>query len=168
MQFNEIYERTKYAFEHDEVFELLTGKKGYSYQAPKYVASVPTCDEFVFRDGIYPYYNSLGDAEKQNALHKISSAVDKMISSEDPTLLWWALSILQGQKDQESYFNHSPFRIADIFWDRLSVALTSNKNSLVANQSYMGRGHANGLWGEVRRIAFLLDKDYGVHLSLGD
>lgn len=167
MKLEEIFEKTKYAFEHDEVFELLTGQKGYAYQAPRYVADVPTCDEFVFRDGIYPYYKTLSEEDKRKILIKLTTAFDKMIRSENEVDIWWALSMLQGQKDQESYFKRAPFKIADQFWDKIGVVLVRNKSTLIANRSYMGGGHADGLWGEVRRIAFLLSKDYGISL-LGD
>ena len=167
MQFNEIYEKTVYAFEHDEVFELLTGQKGYAYQAPRYVADVPTCDEFIFRNGIYPYYKTLLEKEKQDFLNKLIHAFDKMITSDNEVLIWWALSLLQGQKDQESYFKQAPFEITDQFWSKLSTALIKNKSSLVAKRSYLGGGHSDGLWGEVRRISLLINKDYGINL-LGD
>ena len=168
MEFVEIYEKTVYAFEHDEVYELLTGKKGYAYQAPRYIASVPTCDEFIFRDGIYPYYKTLDEREKQDALQKLSAAFTKMINSGDATLLWWALSLLQGQKDQEAYFKRSPFVLADYFWDKLAIALNNNKDSLAQDHSYMGGGHSDGLWGEVRHIDLLLREDYGISVVSGD
>jgi len=167
MQFNEIYEKTKYAFENDEVFELLIGAKGYSYQAPRYVADVPTCDEFVFRDGIYPYYKSLSEENKRKFLKNLANAFDKMIISDNAVNIWWALSLLQGQKDQEAYFKRAPFKITDEFWNKISSAIIKNSNTLSTNYSYMGGGHSDGLWGEVRRIAFLLNKDYGISL-LGD
>lgn len=168
MQFDEIFEKTKYAFEHDEVFELLTGKKGYSYQAPRYVADVPTCVEFVFRDGIYPYYKSLSEEDKCVFLKNLAAAFDKMIFSENVVNIWWALSLLRGQKDQESYFKRAPFEIADEFWDKITAAIINNKNALSVNRSYMGGGYSDGLWGEVRRNAFLLNKDYGISLLGAD
>ena len=167
MQFNEIYEKTKYAFENNEVFELLTGQKGYEYQAPRYVADVPTCDEFVFNNGIYPYYKTLTENEKRTFINKLAVAFEKMIQSNDEVDVWWALSLLQGQKDREAYFKRAPYMFADQFWSKIRVALATNKTALSLNKSYMGGGHADGLWGEVRRISFLLSKDYGIDL-LGD
>ena len=167
MQFNEIYEKTKYAFENDEVFDLLTGQKGYAFQAPRYVADVPTCDEFVFRDGIYPYYKTLSEEEKYEFLSKLNAAFDKMIVSDDEVTVWWVLSLLQGQKDQEAYFKRAPFEVADLFWNKIRDVLILKKAALAANISYLGAGHSDGLWGEVRRISFLLNKDYGICI-LGD
>ncbi|MBR2861227.1 MAG: hypothetical protein IKB86_05255 [Clostridia bacterium] len=167
MQFSEIYEKTVYAFEHDEVFELLTGQKGYAYQAPRYVADVPTCDEFIFQNGIYPYYKTLVTEKKQEFLNKLTSAFDKMIISDNEVFAWWALSLLQGQKDQESYFKQAPFEVADQFWLKLSAALKNKQSTLITNRSYLGGIHSDGLWGEVRRIALLLDKDYRINI-LGD
>ena len=90
-----------------------------------------------------------------------------MILSDNEVNLWWALSILQGQKDQESYFKHAPFEITDKFWVKLGNTLTQKQSALINNRSYMGGHHVDGLWGEVRRIALLLKEDYRISL-LGD
>lgn len=156
MQFNEIYEKTVYAFEHDEVFELLTGQKGYAYQAPRYVASVPTCDEFIFRDGIYPYYKSLADNTKQEFLIKLSEAFTKMMTSDDAVMVWWALSLLYGQKLSEVKYKDSPFLIADNLLSAIICRLLANKEKLEACKAYVGSCSANGLWGDVQRYNRLL------------
>lgn len=160
MQFNEIYEKTAYAFEHDEMFELLTGEKGYSYQAPRYVAKVPTCDEFIFRDGIYPYYKSLSLSDRQKFLNNLHDALHKMINSDNEILLWWALSLLYGQKLSEKKYNNSPFILADAFLAEIKIPLLKNKSKLETSQEYEGIGVPNGLWGEVQRYNRLLLKHF--------
>ena len=164
MEFNEIYEKTVFAFEHDEVFELLTGQKGYAYQEPRYVAAVPTCDEFIFRDGIYPLYKTLDENQATCFLEKLCDAFNRMIASDDSTMIWWAVSMLQGQKDQETYFKKSPFFIADLFWTGLRESLYQHKQRLIDNKAYQGASHNDGLWAEVMRISRLLNADYGICL----
>ena len=166
MQFNEIYEKTVYAFEHDEVFELLTGQKGYAYQAPRYVADVPTCDEFIFRDGIYPYYKTLSNEERQSFLNNLTSAFDKMIVSDNEVYVWWAVSLLYGQKLSESKYNDSPFFIADTLLAKIKPALLANKRKLETSHQYEGKGVSNGLWRDVQRYNTLLLKHFN-YILLG-
>ena len=82
MQFNEIFEKTKYAFEHDEVFELLMGEKGYAYQAPMVPVSIPTHDEHIFGRGVFPYYNSANTQKKSEIRTQIVNAIKRMIYSD--------------------------------------------------------------------------------------
>ncbi len=166
MQFNEIYEKTVYAFEHDEVFELLTGQKGYAYQAPRYVADVPTCDEFIFQNGIYPYYKTLSDEEKQTFLSKFINAFDKMICSDNEVNVWWALSLLYGQKLSESKYKDSPFFVADMLLVKIKPAILLNKPKLETSCQYEGKGVSNGLWRDIQRYEHLFLK-YFNYILLG-
>ena len=162
LQFNEIYEKTKYAFEHDEVFELLMGEKGYSYQAPMVAASVPTHVEFIFRDGIFPYYKNSDKKAKNKIVNCLKYTINQMILSKDEIVVWWVLTILRSQKDDEEYFKTSPFKIADEFWNDIKTALENNKEKLLSNTSYFGFGCSEGLWNDVRRNHCLLMEDYGI------
>ena len=168
MQFNEIFEKTKYAFEHDEVFELLNGHKDYAYQAPQFPFSVPTCDEYIFREGVFPLYREADTKFQAVIIEKLKGAINRMLHSENEITVWWALSILQGQKDYECYFKTSPFVITTGFWNEIKYALAKNKNKLQSSQHFLGGNHSNGLWGEVERINRLLIADYGVAVLEGD
>lgn len=168
MQFNEIYEKTKYAFEHDEVYALLTGKNGYDYQAPQFPFSVPTCDEFVFCNGIYPYFTSSSTEKKEEILSKLICAFREMMSSNDEVMVWWAFSLLHGQKEHEDYFKKAPFKISDFLLEEIKSTLVFNKQKLESNNSYLGCNHANGLWGEVERISRLLYADYKISVLNGE
>ena len=162
MKFEEIYEKTVYAFEHNEVIDLLVGKKGYSYQSPTVPFSIPTCDEFVFRNGIYPYYNSVDDKQKNVVRQKLVSAIDKIMASSDVSMTWWALSILHGQKDYEEYFKASPFKIADEGLNKIRPILLDRKVQLSENFDFVGANNPVGLWGDVIRINSLLVADYQI------
>lgn len=167
MQFNEIYEKTKYAFENGEVLELLMGYKGYSYQAPKYIASVPTCDEFIFENGIYPYYRAIDNNNKKQVIHKLEESFHKMMKSDDVISVWWALSLLYGQKLSEAKYKDSPFFISDILLKEIKENLISKKEQLQINKEFEGAGYDNGLWGDVLRINSLLMQTFNISV-LGD
>ena len=107
MQFNEIFEKTKYAFENDEVFELLMGEKGYAYQEPMVPVSIPTHNDVIFNRGIYPYYNTSSNQEKQIIVEKIFSVLQEMMESDNPVCVWWALAIIFGQKLNEIHYKKS-------------------------------------------------------------
>ena len=160
MQFNEIYEKTKYAFEHDEVFELLMGEKGYAYQAPMVPAAVPTHDEYIFEKGIYPYYKAATDTEKAEICSKITSAIRYMINSESEVVVWWALSLLFGQKLSEDKYKDSPFFISNELLNEIKPSIIKHKEKLQQSKLYEGGGNSEGLWGDVLRLSTLLKKHF--------
>lgn len=155
MQFNEILDRTKYAFEHDEVFELLMGEKGYAYQAPMVPVSIPTHTDAIFDRGIYQYYNNSSNQEKQIIVEKITSALKKMIASDNPIQVWWALAVVFCQKLNEKKYKNSPFFLADSVDDNLRYALLANKEELKKCTLYAGASSSEGLWSDVLRYESL-------------
>ena len=160
MQFQEIYACTKKAFEKGEVRELLEGKNNYNYQAPMYPVSLPTCIEFVLRDGIYPLYKETLDSKIVEQYHE---ALKNMIVSEDVVTVWWATSILFSQKNREKE-GKSPFSVADDLWPMLRTRLPMLEESLLNNFKYLGGNFYAGLWGDVLRINDLLRTDHGICL----
>lgn len=164
MQFQDIYKMTQYAFEHNEVSELLMGKKNYEYQAPMYPVSLPTCIEFVLRDGIYPLYKNVDN--KKTVIQSYCDALMQMIQSNDPITVWWATSILFSQKNREEK-DKSPFEVADKFWAELKKELIQYKEKLSHLQIYQGAGCSQGLWSDVLRINRLLLKKYDIQIMVG-
>lgn len=158
MQFNEIYEKTKYAFEHDEVFELLMGEKGYAYQAPMVPVSIPTHTDAIFDRGVYQYYNNSSSQEKQIIVEKITSVLEQMIASDNPIQVWWALAVVFCQKLNEKKYKNSPFFLADTVGDNLRCALLANKEDLRKCTSYAGANSSEGLWSDVLRYESLYQK----------
>lgn len=164
MKFEEIYEKTAYAFTHDEVYELLTGNKGYSYQAPMVPINVPTHHDDIFDKGIYPIYNSSSSAERDNMVDKIVCVLRRLANSENAVEVWWALSIVFGQKHAESKYKTSPFFFADQLLSELGPNLIRVKSELERSRIYEGKGYENGLWGDVLRYAHLLNKYYDISI----
>lgn len=164
MQFNEIYEKTKYAFEHDEVFELLMGENGYAYQAPMAPVSIPTHIDGIFDRGIYQYYNNSSSQEKQIIVEKIISALKEMMASDNPIKVWWALAIVFCQKLNEKKYKNSPFIFADSVDDNLRCALWSNKEKLKKCTLYAGSSSAEGLWSDVLRYESLCQKYFSSNI----
>jgi len=168
MQFNEIYERTKYAFENNEVKDLLEGKNGYMYQAPRYPVSIPTCIEYIFDNGIYPLYKN---TRNEVILDNLSNAIEEMINSDNPITLWWVTSILYLMKINESdddYKNNTPFRLTDKYWEQLSARLILKKTDLSIETKFGGSAYSNGLWGDIERINGLLIKYFHIYLLKGE
>ena len=160
MEFKQIYDKTVYAFEHDEVFELLTGQKGYDYQAPMVPISIPTHHNYIFDDGIYPFYRNIDQQEQKDAFCKMVAAYRKMMVSSDEVLVWWALSLLYGQKLSEEKHKKSPFIMADMLLAEIKPYLLANQSKLEASQAYAGKRLPNGLWGDVQRYNRLLLKHF--------
>ena len=167
MKFDEIFEKTKYAFENDEVYELLTGKKGYSYQNNFVSASVPTMFNYVFEDGIFPYFKRATPLEQRRIIASLSSTFSKLIDSTDEVEVWWAFMILKSQKNAEERSLLSPFKIADLFWSSLHFSIIKNKEKLSLNRTYFGSDYSNGLYGDVERINQILLEDFGIDVING-
>lgn len=166
MQFNEIFEKTKYAFENDEVFELLMGEKGYAYQEPMVPVSIPTHNDVIFNRGIYPYYNTSSNQEKQIIVEKIFSVLQEMMESDNPVCVWWALAIIFGQKLNEIHYKKSPFTLPDQLLDDIKPYLIKHKENLIKTDAYGGQGYSLGLWGDVLRYNSLFNK-YCHYILLG-
>ena len=167
MTFKQIFEKTKYAFDHDEVYELLTGKNDYVYQAPRYPVSIPTCTEFIFRDGIYPLYQQLDPEAQKTMVDKLTLALQKMMRAENAVDVWWALTLLYGQKLSEAQFKDSPFLISDGLLRQSVPFLLAKKEKLMKAHVYMGARLENGLWEDVLRYDMLLAKRFGFTLLEG-
>jgi len=160
MRFDEIYDQTKYAFEHDEVLALLRGTDGYSYQAPMYPAYVPTCTEFIQTHGIYPLYNNSTDkAEIENKLY---SAINELLNST-PLDIWIAFDYILCQKYDEEE-NAAPFIINDTCWEKLKAALSANRYELSVCKEYVGKYEQFGLWSDVVIRSVNCFEDYGIVL----
>ena len=167
MTFAQIFEKTRYAFNHDEVYELLIGKNDYIFQAPMYPVSIPTCSEFVFRDGIYPLYKKLDSKAQKMMLDKLTLALQKMMRSENEIDVWWALSLLYGQKLSEAMFKTSPFFIADKLLKESVPFLLSQREKLKHTHVYLGSQAPDGLWEDVLRYNMLLAQKFGFKLLEG-
>ena len=164
MQFNEIYEKTVYAFEHDEVFELIKGEDGYSYQMSYVPVQLPTFIDEVFRVGIYRLYNESPKEIQRKIIEKIINAINKLKNSNDPVERWWAFSVLFSIKLDESKTQKSPFYIADELLKDLGPLLHEVKSELFGNKAYGGCGMAEGVWGDVLRINRLLMCDCNINI----
>ena len=129
---------------------------------------MPTCDEYIFKNGIFPFYTGSNNNERAIIMEKLKNTLQKMLFSENEIAVWWAFSILQGQKDYECYFKISPFVITDEFWSEVKNALAKNRKKLEKNTSFLGCNHANGLWGEIERINRFLISDYNIDVLYGE
>lgn len=167
MLFTEIFEKTKYAFEHDEVYELLMGRNDYVYQVERwYPVAIPTCIEFIFSDGIFPLYRQLAPDDQTVMLDKFISVLREMMRSVDEIDVWWATSLLYGQKMYEEE-KISPFIIADNLLREIIPFLLINQEKLKQAKVYLGTRAKDGLWGDVLRYNLLLSRHYGVTLLDG-
>lgn len=164
MQYEEIYEKTVQAFQQDEVYELLTGKKGYSYQAPRFPVSIPTYEESVFDIGICPYYQNSSPAMQPEILEKLRGGIRKAMRSEDPAMVWWALLLLFGQKEREAAAKPAPFRIADALLRELAPILPAREEDLRRCKDFGGAYMSEGLWTDVKRLDRLLYKYHQIHV----
>lgn len=164
MTFAQIFEKTKYAFDHDEVCELLSGKGDYVYNAPMYPVSIPTCDEFIFSQGIYPLYRQLSTDAQKTMTDKLASALRKMMRADDVVDVWWALALLYGQKLSEAQFKDSPFYIADNLLKEIPPFLLEKQGKLKQAHVYMCAQLKDGLWEDVLRYDTLLLQKFGIKL----
>lgn len=164
-----LYKLTKKAYEKNELKELLMGYNGYAYTNPRIPVNIPTHVEFIFRDGIYPYYDFLDDLTKKDFLRKLENAIIGLMESDNPIECWWAFSICYTLKLNEKKYNKATFILSDKLLGIIKPYLLNSKEKLMNEKRYGGDSYPNnlGLWGDVLRINLILKNDFNFIL-LGD
>ena len=107
INFENVKEIAKIAYEKDEMFEFLMGYNGYKLMAIDAPVDVPTDWTKIIPNGIYAIYEELSD---ENIIKKYQQAIMKAIRGTC-TELWCAVNILYFQKNHEKK-GKSPFVIS--------------------------------------------------------
>ena len=158
--FEKVYDATEKAFNNDEIYELLTGKKGYDVPLLGVSIDIPTDWGAIVEDGIYQLYqnekNKMIIEEYQKALLKMiieeyQKALLKMINNDDDTEVWMAAYIMYIQLEDQVK-NKAPFNIDNNVLLKFKQAIVDNRYKLEHNQKYVGIGYPNGLMGDVERL----------------
>lgn len=167
MQFKEIYDKTRSAFERNEVYELLMGYKEYTLQESWVPINIPTHVDDIFRMGIYPFYFNSDETYRSYIVSSTISAMRRIMVSEIPIERWWALAICYGMKLSEERNHTATFCIANQLLSEIPQYLLEVKNSLIEEKLYGGSSYPNGLWGDVERYNRLLLKYFNMKV-IGD
>ena len=158
MKRTEVYENTQLAFQKGEVTELLSGQNGYCLRVAGYGIKLPTCSEMLFQEGIFPLYQKSSIEEQAEIEQQIDRSIRILVHSDDPIMVWWALSLLCDLQLYQKLFS-SPIRVhSDEILSELKPCLYDRKNDLTGCFRYAGELYQNGLWGDVLQCLKILTK----------
>ena len=159
MKWEEIYEKTKYAFQNDEMMDLLTGRE--YYYLPVYGASVPVPTDWtsVISEGIFKLYK-----EEQNA--RLIEDYEKTISTlinGNSLEIWMAANIIVYHLQCEAD-NKASFKVNKDLVSALSKAVNDNKDALAEDKSFQGNGNKYGLLDDILRLNRILHEDCNIDI----
>jgi hypothetical protein len=125
IQFKNIKENAKKAYENGEIFEFITGRNGYELRVIDVPVDVPTDWTRIIPNGIYALYEETQDA---GIIEEYQKAIKRAIneSYED---LWSAVNILYFQFDEEKA-NNVPFLIDPNITNGLKDRIIKSKTEL--------------------------------------
>lgn len=146
--FEKVYDATEKAFNNDEIYELLTGKKGYDVPLLGVSIDIPTDWGAIVEDGIYQLYQN---KKNKKIIEEYQKALLKMINNDDDTEVWMAAYIMYIQLEDQVK-NKAPFNIDNNVLLKFKQAIVDNRYKLEHNQKYVGIGYPNGLMGDVERL----------------
>ncbi len=146
--FEKVYDATEKAFNNDEIYELLTGKKGYDVPLLGVSIDIPTDWGAIVEDGIYQLYQN---EKNKMIIEEYQKALLKMINNDDDTEVWMAAYIMYIQLEDQVK-NKAPFNIDNNVLLKFKQAIVDNRYKLEHNQKYVGIGYPNGLMGDVERL----------------
>lgn len=154
IQFTEIKEKTRDAFEKDELFEFLIGKNNYKLQVIDAEVDVPTDWTRIIPNGIYSLYKETKD---NTIIVKYEDAIRNAINGIYIDL-WCAVNILYFQFDNEM-MGKSPFYINKNIINGLKNKIIDSKEELKKLLPY-GKGGWN-MYEDILRLNQNFVKDWG-------
>lgn len=154
IEFKNIKENAEQALLKDELFEYLTGRKGYDIRVADVPTDVPTDWTRVIPYGIYALYEETKDMciiEKYQ--RAILCAIENSI--ED---LWSAVNIIYFQLDHEM-LHKSPFNIDQSILSGLKEKIISSRSELEKRFPY-GKSGWN-MYEDILRLNHNFTEDWG-------
>lgn len=121
--FEKVYDATEKAFNNDEIYELLTGKKGYDVPLLGVSIDIPTDWGAIVEDGIYQLYQN---KKNKKIIEEYQKALLKMINNDDDTEVWMAAYIMYIQLEDQVK-NKAPFNIDNNVLLKIKQAIVDNR-----------------------------------------
>lgn len=154
IEFNNIKENAKKAFESGKLFEFLTGRNGYDLPVLDAQVDVPTDWTRIIPHGIYALYEESKDV---NILNEYQNAIIKAINGSAFDI-WCAVNILYFQIDHEM-MKKSPFVIDKNVYHDLKDRIISNEDELKKEYPY-GKNNQN-MYEDICRLNHNFKDDWG-------
>ena len=154
IEYNDIKENTKRAFESGKLFEFLTGRNGYDDPVLDTQVGVPTDWTRIIPNGIYALYEESKDV---NILNEYQNAIIKAINGSAFDI-WSAVNILYFQIDHEM-MKKSPFVIEKNVYHDLKDRIISNKDELEKEYPYGKNGW--NMYEDILRLIHNFQIDWG-------
>lgn len=157
IQFKDIENAARDAYNNKELFEFLTGRKGYDLRVIDAPVDVPTDWPRVIKNGIYEIYK---ESPNEDIVASYEKAIKRIIDSAN-TELWIAVNILYFQFDQENG-GKSPFAINKDIIKGLKDRIIDSKGLLEKEYPYGKNGW--NMYEDILRLDHNFNRDWGYSL----
>lgn len=160
MNMKNVFEKTRFAFENNEVTELFRGQKDYGFDNLKHIpANVPTDINLILVYGVYPLCKETNIPVSECIKNAIKDLLNASLSD-----IWIAYFLAMCQKRNEVQ-GISPITVID---ETVSLAISecvkNNKKELGRCKEWGGYGMQEGIYGDIVRLDNHLFEDYKVRL----
>lgn len=155
MQWEEIFDKTKLAFEKGEMFELLKGDANYSLAVCQGNIDVPTDWTSLISHGIFELYRKEQDAR---LIEDYERAIRDLISG-NALEIWTAANVICCHLMREAE-GKAAFEIDKGIAEALSQSVLANKDALASDKSYQGCGKEFGLLDDILRLDNILSGEF--------
>ncbi len=166
IQFKQIPEKAREAYENGELYEFLTGQKGYNYPCPDAQVNVMTDWTRIIPNGIYPLYEENND---RGVIAKYEEAILQMCTNREWAMgVWAAAHIIFTQLSNEME-GKSPFRIKNEVIHVFSEAIETRDQELESIYPYVPAyvlkkrkpGDGESAAADIRRLNAIFRRHYG-------
>ena len=145
MQEEEIYIKTKEAYEKGEFYELLKGKGDYFYS--NWEMRGKHDDWTILEKGIFPLYSKTKD---EGIVNQTEKAIKKLLNGCQRDI-WRAVYIMFGIEDPGLILKKEKFHLNPDLIEYAKEVVLKNKEALMNNHRGEGNGFTYGLWGDIIR-----------------
>ena len=162
MTIKEAIEVARRAFEAGEFAEYLSGRKGYSKTANRFIdANVPTDFEYIVKIGIFEFYKTSSKTMQEQIIEKYKGAIIKLCRGNCIDI--WCAYMVAHLQDYFEKNGTSPFSIiSQELVNCVSYALNKNRKDLENCYLYIGKNRDKGIWQEIERINHVYSEQNGV------
>lgn len=153
IEFKDIKENAEHAYNNNEIFEFIMGRKGYQLRVVDVPVDVPTDWTRIIPNGIYAIYQ---DSKDNNVIYQYEQAINRAINGTCMEL-WCAVNILYFQIDHEK-MGKSPFCINKDIVKGLTTIIINKRGELEKEFPYGKNGW--NMYEDILRLNHNFKKDW--------
>lgn len=161
IRFEDVYQNARKAFLNKELYEFISGGKGYDCPVLDAPTCIPTDWTVIIPNGIFALYKEetiYGEEIKKDFF----DAIRKLICGSDVEI-WEAAHVLFFLLRSQA-IGTAPFNVEEDILTLFCGRIDERKAFLAKNYQYDGKDFPNGLLGDIERLNGILIKKYSTEM----